>query len=116
MNARLSELEEKVEGIKAQLEDDEKKGDSGADSATVTKLVADVGKLKEQVGALVMANSLSPEQRRIKAWLEEKVRLPDYFEVFLKNGIDDFSVIALLDKPTLNTIGITSIGHQIKIL
>merc|ERR1711971_300529 len=115
LSGRIDDLETMVQGIKSSLDDEEKNGAEG-DSETVSQLVKDVSWLKVQVNALVRMNSMTPEQRKLRAWLEDKVRLPKYFEVFVQNGIDDLSIVALLDKPTLESMGITAIGHQIKIL
>ena len=61
-------------------------------------------------------NDMDQKKQKLKLWLKDKVGLPQYFDIFLKNGIDELSTAVLLDKITLKEIGIDKIGHQMRIL
>merc|ERR1712228_208683 len=53
----------------------------------------------------------------IKHWLNDDVKLPQYYTQFAEN---DFNCLQLIqeiqDEKTLEKIGIVSIGHQVKIM
>ena len=53
---------------------------------------------------------------KFKSWLLNEVGLPKYYETFIKNDIDRLSIVELVTMKELNEIGITSIGHRMKIL
>ena len=72
--------------------------------------------LKKEVRQLLLQQQLSPEQQKLKSWLENTVKLPDYFDVLIEGGIDDLETLSMLTKNELNDIGINKVGHQVKIL
>ena len=56
------------------------------------------------------------DKEELREWLKDVVKLPQYFQVFIENGIEDLDTVAALDKDTLKQIGIDKVGHQLKIL
>ena len=52
----------------------------------------------------------------VKRWLNDVVKLKQYESVFIENGIDSMEIVGLINKDHLKEMGITKIGHQIKIL
>merc|ERR1712228_739278 len=56
-------------------------------------------------------NQLDAKKIALKAWLN-KIGLVQYFNVFIENGVDDISIIALLKEKDLTEMGIGKIGHQ----
>ena len=52
----------------------------------------------------------------VKKWLYEDVELNQYEKVFIMNGVDDMDIVKSLKEEHLNKMGISMIGHQIKIL
>ena len=53
----------------------------------------------------------------LSQWLKEVVKLPQYYDTFVKNGIDSLELMAQLEsKENLNDLGITQTGHQIIIM
>ena len=44
------------------------------------------------------------------------VRLKEYESIFVSNGIDSMEIVKSLNKDYLKEMGITKIGHQIKLL
>ena len=59
---------------------------------------------------------LSLEQKRLKTWFMSKVRLPQYFDVFMENDIVDLEVVYRIGKDELKDMGINKVGHQMRIL
>eukprot|EP01084_Bolivina_argentea_P027908 51855_1 len=55
-------------------------------------------------------------QENVKQWLEKSVKLPQYYNLFMENGIEHLSIVSLLTIHTIKAIGIDKIGHQLKIL
>lgn len=56
------------------------------------------------------------DAEQLRAWLVDKVRLPEYYDHFTSNGIDDLATAALLTADSLLQIGVDKIGHQMKIM
>ena len=54
--------------------------------------------------------------RFLHEWLSSTVRLPQYFEVFVKNGLDEIAGIGELTEGDLVGIGISKMGHRRKML
>ena len=53
----------------------------------------------------------------IREWLEVTVCLPQYYEVFVKNGYESLDFIKEInDREELEVIGIMLLGHQTKFL
>ena len=63
-----------------------------------------------------VVSAMEPGKQKLKLWLEEEVKLPQYYELFISNGIEDLETVALLTMTTIKGIGVDLIGHQIKIL
>ena len=55
-------------------------------------------------------------QEKVQKWLAEQVRLPQYFELFVKEGFDELEVIKHITKQDLIAMGIDKLGHQRKII
>ncbi len=56
------------------------------------------------------------EEKEFETWLCDTVRLPVYHSLFVGNGIDKLSIVKLVTIKELNEMGITIIGHRLKIL
>ena len=59
--------------------------------------------------------TLDPKEK-VQKWLEERVRLPQYFELFIKEGFDELDVIKAITKQDLTAMGIDKLGHQRRII
>jgi len=70
-------------------------------------------RLNETVGGIDGNDSSKQE---VQEWLKEKVKLPQYFQVFVQQGFDDLDSIKDVTKDDLNAMGIDKVGHQRKIL
>ena len=73
-------------------------------------------KSMEQNVNKLLANNMDPEKQKLKSWLEDAIKLPQCFGIFIESGIEDLSTAALLDKSALKDMGIDKVGHQMKIL
>ena len=56
------------------------------------------------------------DKERVEKWLKERVKLPQYFELFIEQGFDDLDSIKDVTKEDLNQMGIDKVGHQRKII
>ena len=56
------------------------------------------------------------ERMKIAEWLANIVRLPQYYEMFMDQGFDDFEIIADITLNDLKEMGIDKIGHRKQIL
>ena len=59
------------------------------------------------------------QAQMVKAWLKDKVKLPQYTDIFLQNGFDDMMVIKELtidDLKEMDTKNKIKLGHKKKIL
>eukprot|EP01083_Nonionella_stella_P216358 777829_1 len=113
INTKISAMQQKINNIELRLNEEKKQDDFGD---RLGKMMNDMKLMKQNINALSANNKMNPEQQKVKSWLENNVKLPQYFDTFMKNGIDELSVVALLDTATLKAIGIDVIGHQMKIL
>ena len=52
----------------------------------------------------------------VRLWLNDKVKLGQYVDLFLENGVDRISTVILLDKDSLKEMGVDKVGHQLLIL
>ena len=57
-----------------------------------------------------------PEKDLVANWLKNDVKLPQYLELFIENGLDDMEVILTLNEKDLLDAGIKKIGHRKKIM
>ena len=72
--------------------------------------------MRERMDKLSGKKNANPKRQKLKTWLEEKVGLPQYFDLFIENGIDDMLTAKLLTAGTLRDIGVEKIGERMKIL
>eukprot|EP01083_Nonionella_stella_P154981 500000_1 len=57
------------------------------------------------------------EEQKVQQWLKDTVKLPEYEEAFLSNGYDSMMIVCDISKrEELEEIGITSKGHQVRIM
>eukprot|EP01084_Bolivina_argentea_P249429 417543_1 len=55
-------------------------------------------------------------KQKLKTWFENTVKLPEYYQVFIDEGIDDLNDVKILEKQDLIDMGIKKVGHRKKIL
>eukprot|EP01084_Bolivina_argentea_P213419 362474_1 len=79
------------------------------------KISQEIKSMKEEIKKLSV-NNLNPEQQKLKSWLENQVKLPQYFDTFIENGIEDLSTASVLTMEGLKAMDVNIVGHQMKIL
>eukprot|EP01083_Nonionella_stella_P001061 3060_1 len=94
INTKISAMQQKINNIELRLNEEKKQDDFGD---RLGKMMNDMKLMKQNINALSANNKMNPEQQKVKSWLENNVKLPQYFDTFMKNGIDELSVVALLD-------------------
>ncbi len=53
---------------------------------------------------------------KLTKWLEDKVELPEYLELFIECGWDSLSTVRYMTDRHLQQMGITKMGHRVKIM
>ena len=71
---------------------------------------------QEEIKGDLKENDLNEDEKKVKEWLENKVKLGQYFRNFINEGFDDLDVISEIKEEQLNAMGIKKMGHRIKIL
>ena len=105
MDKRINEIEFKING------DQKQNGDGFKE-----EVLKEMKSMKQEIQKLTLSNVNTEEQQQLKGWLENTVGLPQYFDVFIANGIEDISTASDLKMEQLKAMGIDVIGHQMKIL
>ena len=59
---------------------------------------------------------MDDDKKKFKEWFEKILKLPQYYDVFLANGIDTLEIVQLVTMNELKQLNITLIGHTMKIL
>ena len=61
-------------------------------------------------------NELDKGNDELMQWLRDTVGLSQYFEVFRDHGFDDLESMKYMTVKTMDQIGITKIGHRLKLM
>ena len=69
-----------------------------------------------KINQLQHSYSTKEEGEEFKAWLEDVVKLPQYYEIFMKQGFGDLESICDLTLDDLKSVGIDKVGHQKKLI
>ena len=73
--------------------------------------------IKQNINQLMNNNSPKQElENPVIVWLRNVVKLPEYIDLFMESGMDDMSIIEDIKMNELNLMGITKLGHKMKIL
>ena len=80
-----------------------------------------IDQMKKQITTLLSGNGggnngMDKDEQEFKDWIEKKIKLEQYYDVFVENGITTLHVVALLEEKDLVDMGITKIGHKKQIL
>ena len=135
LNMRINKMEKTINDIQLKLNEDDEKSkqrarsklninsDSSIDKNVVYK-DSRMDLMEQQIKSLQQSMDRYHHQNpqnihnheNLKSWLKNKVQLPQYFDVFISNGIEDLQTASLLTMNAIKSIGIDKIGHQMKIL
>ena len=84
------------------------------------EILAMMNQLKEEVAALKEANNHrnneelkeETEEMKLKKWMDDVVKLPQYFELLKEDGFDDLESVQDLTDNDLKAMGVTKTGHR----
>ena len=127
LNGIIMSLAKSVNTIEEKLvlnESKENDIDSYATNHKYTVLIQEVNNMKREITKLRQNQNMKNEkqlvlttkQRILITWFIEKVKLPQYYEIFVENDLIDFEVVYKITKEELKDMGIVKVGHQMKIL
>ena len=84
---------------------------------TVMKVLAVVNQLKaNSTEAQLSQRARMSEELKLKKWMENKVKLPQYFELLIDNGFEDMESLKNITMEHLREIGIDKIGHRLRLM
>ena len=106
-------MEQRISDIELRMNEEQKEN---ANNDKIDKLINDMNRMKQEMKRIASHNNVNPEQQKLKAWLEDKVKLPEYYDLFIENGIEDLDTVKILTMEGLKGMGIDKVGHQMKML
>merc|ERR1712083_710623 len=113
MSVAMNQLKETVTLLKTQMDGfEEKKSDDG-------DLQKQIDEIQRNMKRHMMLSGGKVEESKtdkFRTWIEDTVGLPEYYSAFEENGADDLEVAQMFTMKELSMIGITKIGHRMRIL
>ena len=107
---RINETQQQIQ-LKMIMHDDQK-----ADDANIN-LQQQVNELAVNVNKLLSGGAQSNSEKDVfKDWVQHVLKLPEYLDLFVMNGVETLGVAAMLTTNELSMIGIEKIGHKMQIL
>eukprot|EP01084_Bolivina_argentea_P234736 395163_1 len=99
---------------------DEKQNNQVTDNVTnVTASILSMKKQIKQIQKDINKNnnnvSLS-DKKQLKLWFTNVVKLPEYFDIFIEQGFEDLQSVKYVTANELELMGISKIGHKMKLL
>eukprot|EP01083_Nonionella_stella_P176759 619334_1 len=104
----IRSLQQRVTDVERRTNDDEKDDPDN--------MWAEIKVIKQDLRKLSPIAKMNPKQLKLKSWLENQVGFPQYYEMFMNNGIEDLSIASMLTMETIKNMGIDKVGHQMKLL
>jgi len=111
LNVKVDSLTEAVEMIQNRMDEEEKENDNN--------LQQQIDEMKETLKRMTVKMSVNEENTEeavFKKWVVDTLKYPEYYELFIENGVETLNVAKLLTKSELKAIGINKIGHQLQIM
>merc|ERR1719295_1920265 len=97
--------------IQNRMDEEEKENDNN-----LQQQIDDMKETLKRMTVKMSVNEENTEEAVFKKWVVDTLKYPEYFELFVENGVDTLNVAKLLTKSELKMIGINKIGHQLKIM
>ena len=105
---RLLSIEDEMQSLKSSLE--LMQSQSSQMLTIVTELREDMMNLKE-------AHRVQEHQELpLREWIENKMGLPQYFELLMDNGFEDLESLKDITMEHLREMGIEEMGHRLKLM
>ena len=98
---RFLSMEDKFDSLKATLE---------SVTSRISELSEDMTRLQERQGIQ------KKEESKLKKWMENEVKLPQYVDLLMENGFEDMESMRDITMEHLREIGIDKIGHRLKLM
>ena len=115
MDSTLKEVQKQTDG--------KFRGQSESNESKSVKILAMVNQLKKEMRALREAQNPGDEElkeeteeMKLKKWMEDEVKLPQYFELLKEDGFDDLESVQDVTEDDLKAMGINKTGHRRKII
>ena len=129
VQSKFDEMQRHITSIDSKLKEVQKRTDgkfrrqSESNQSQSVEILAMMNKLKEEVAVLKEAHNQGDEElkeeteeMKLKKWMEEEVKLPQYFELLKEDGFDDLESVQDVADDDLKAMGIDKTGHRKKIL
>ena len=82
----------------------------------IAKIKQQIEEMREMHNAQDDEKKEETEEEKVKKWLENTVKLPQYYQVFMEQGFEDLESIGHVTENNLKEMGIDKIGHRNKII
>ena len=129
MQSKFDEMQHHITSIDSKLKEVQKRTDgkfrrqSESNQSQSAEVLAMMNQLKEEVAALKKAQNQGDEElkeeteeMKLKKWMEDEVKLPQYFALLKENGFEDLDGVQDLTENDLREMGIEKMGHRRKII
>eukprot|EP01084_Bolivina_argentea_P234737 395164_1 len=115
----IEQLKNKINKMEGYMFD-EKQNNQVTDNVTnVTASILSMKKQIKQIQKDINKNnnnvSLS-DKKQLKLWFTNVVKLPEYFDIFIEQGFEDLQSVKYVTANELELMGISKIGHKMKLL
>ena len=93
--------------------------------STIDRMEQRMAKMREDIVALKVAQGNQggdaevkeeTEEKKLRKWMENEVKLPRYFDVLKENGFEDMQSVLDLTLDEMKEMGIDKMGHRKKIM
>ena len=127
--SKFDQMQSHITSIDSKLKEVQKRTDgkfrrqSESNQSQSVEILAMMNQLKEEMAALKEAQNQGDEElkeeteeMKLKKWMEEEVKLPQYFDLLKENGFEDLDGVQDLTDNDLREMGIEKMGHRRKII
>eukprot|EP01083_Nonionella_stella_P179099 634743_1 len=116
LSSSMDKLVNNVQSLQQQFTDLQQRMHVQEEEKDSDSLWAEIKVIKHDLRTLSSIAKTNPKQLELKSWLQNEVGFPQYYDIFMENGIEDLSITSLLTMETIKRMGIDKMGHQMKIL
>lgn len=114
LTVAMDTMQKQMVIMQTRLDEEEKEN-----SNDVKQQIDDIKSTVQQLvrgSHIVQMNTEVTEEALFRKWVVNTLNYPEYYELFVENGVETINVAKLLTKSELRMIGINKIGHQLKIM
>ena len=114
--SNFENMEKRIDKIESRLNENEQKQISDGDDGFKEKILKEMEAMKKQINSLTLNDKDIDSESKLKLWLTDNVKCPQYFDTFIQNGIKDLSAVSKLNMERLKAMGIDEIADQMQLL